>query len=292
MDKITDVIIVGGTHGNEKTGVNIVRYLKTNWICPFLTFKIQCVEGNPHAIDSNQRYINFDLNRSVNQTQMPTDSYEKTRVEELKSLVKNPASTFVIDLHTTTSNMGITWIFSKKDLFSRRIGYKAAGEFNHSYILETKELDEKTNYVNGIADHGLMIEVGPVAQNLAIAKAYNDTKAAVMQILQAIEIFNQKGTIDYSFKMPYYYKEVGVIDYPRGEKGDMTAMIHPDLQGQDYQQLAEKPAFQTFDGTPRAAEHVKRYYPVFVNEAAYYEKGIAFMYCDKKPIKHFFEAGL
>jgi hypothetical protein len=33
------------------------------------------------------------------------------------------------------------------------------------------------------------------------------------------------------------YQYVDVIDYPRNEKGDIQAMIHPQLQARDYQML-------------------------------------------------------
>ncbi|MCB0347822.1 MAG: aspartoacylase [Bdellovibrionales bacterium] len=287
MSKITNVVIVGGTHGNEKTGVNLIRHLKNDWMNPYHSFEISFVEGNPKAIVNNLRYIDHDLNRSFNET-LNDSVYEKQRVLELHAEVKNPETTFVIDLHTTTSNMGVTWIFSKKDLLSRQIGYRAAGGINHSYILETVTLDQDTHYVNQMAKHGIMIEVGPIAQNLAVAKTYNDTKSALLLVLEGIEVYNKTGRVDYSFKLPYFYKEMGSIDYPRDEKGNIIAMIHPDLQGQDYQQLAEKHAFLTFTGKSLGAEEVKRYYPIFVNEAAYYEKGIAFSYTDKRPIKHFF----
>ncbi len=288
MNKITNVVIVGGTHGNEKTGINLVRHLKNEWMCPFHSFEISYIEGNPRAIKNNLRYVDHDLNRSFN-AGLEDSIYESQRITELKAEIKNSETTFVIDLHTTTANMGVTWIFSKKDLLSRQIGYRAAGALNQSYILETIELDQDTHYVNQIAKHGLMLEVGPIAQNLAVAKIYNDTKLALLQALEGIEIYNKSGRVDYSFKLPYFYKEVGNVDYPRDEVGNITAMIHPDLQGQDYQQLAEKPAFLTFAGKSISSEAVKKYYPIFVNEAAYYEKGIAFSYTDKKPIKHFFE---
>ncbi len=68
----------------------------------------------------------------------------------------------------------------------------------------------------------------------------------------------------------------GTIDYPRNESGEIQGMIHPQLQFQDYKPLTPgEPIFLTFEGEPIAYEGASTVYPVFINEAAYYEKGIA-----------------
>ncbi len=53
-------------------------------------------------------------------------------------------------------------------------------------------------------------------------------------------------------------------------------MIHPQLQFQDYKPLhAGNPIFVTFDGEEIFYQGDDIVYPVFINEAAYYEKGTA-----------------
>lgn len=61
-------------------------------------------------------------------------------------------------------------------------------------------------------------------------------------------------------------------------------MIHPHLQGRDYQELKKgDPLFVTFQGETIFYEDEETVWPVFINEAAYYEKGIA-MCLTKKEI--------
>ena len=89
------------------------------------------------------------------------------------------------------------------------------------------------------------------------------------------------------------------VDYPRSDNqniknglSDIEAIIHPDLQGMDYLQALtdETKVFIGLDGqkeykfdsrimTSGEDEEVRdqeKFYPFFINESAYYEKGIAF----------------
>ena len=53
-------------------------------------------------------------------------------------------------------------------------------------------------------------------------------------------------------------------------------MIHPQLENKDYQKLQPgEPIFLTFAGKTIFYEGQETVWPVFVNEVAYYEKGIA-----------------
>jgi aspartoacylase len=62
-------------------------------------------------------------------------------------------------------------------------------------------------------------------------------------------------------------------------------MIHPQLQGRDYEELKPgDPLFLTFDGKTIYYEEESSVYPVFINEAAYYEKGIAMCFTRKEQV--------
>ncbi|MBC1257804.1 succinylglutamate desuccinylase/aspartoacylase domain-containing protein, partial [Trichormus variabilis] len=81
------------------------------------------------------------------------------------------------------------------------------------------------------------------------------------------------------------YKFTGTIDYPRNGNGDIQAMIHPDIQFRDYAPLNPgDPLFLTLDGKAIAYEGTSIVYPIFINEAAYYEKGIAMLFTEKQLI--------
>jgi aspartoacylase len=77
-----------------------------------------------------------------------------------------------------------------------------------------------------------------------------------------------------------------VIDYPRNEDGEIQGMIHPQLQFRDYEPLHPgDPMFMTFSGEEIVYKGNDIVYPIFINEAAYYEKGIAMHISQKELIE-------
>ena len=93
---------------------------------------------------------------------------------------------------------------------------------------------------------------------------------------------------------------VRAVDYPRDDAGELAGIIHPELQGRDFEPIHRgDPAFLALDGetaipwvpkrtheqasVPRGAEEEEedQLYPFFINEAAYYEKGTAFMLANR-----------
>ena len=75
------------------------------------------------------------------------------------------------------------------------------------------------------------------------------------------------------------------MDYPKQQDGTIFGMIHPELQDKDYQALNPgEPIFLTFDGKTIYYEGASAVWPIFINEAAYYEKGIAMCFTQKQQI--------
>jgi aspartoacylase len=75
------------------------------------------------------------------------------------------------------------------------------------------------------------------------------------------------------------------VDFPRDPSGKLQGMIHPQLQFQDYQPLHPgDPMFLTFTGEIISYDGNAIVYPIFINEAAYYEKGIAMTFTSKQQL--------
>ena len=73
------------------------------------------------------------------------------------------------------------------------------------------------------------------------------------------------------------HRHLGSRDLPKSEHGEPLALVHPDLQGRDWQNIpSTQPMFHTADRTDHCEAWVEGEIPVFVNEAAYAEKSIAF----------------
>jgi succinylglutamate desuccinylase len=81
------------------------------------------------------------------------------------------------------------------------------------------------------------------------------------------------------------YSRIGSLDYPRDAAGELQGAIHPQLQFQDYQPLAHgHPVFRTFVGESIGYQGDTTVFPVFINEAAYYEKNIAMVLTEQRQI--------
>ena len=94
------------------------------------------------------------------------------------------------------------------------------------------------------------------------------------------------------------YDAVRTVDYPRYSDGTLAAAVHPQVQGRDFRAVrAGDPVFLTMEGetvgfAPKEGEP-DECYPFLVNEAAYYEKGIAFMIAHRaaQPVMELKEVG-
>ncbi|KAK3523350.1 hypothetical protein QTP86_029848 [Hemibagrus guttatus] len=107
-------------------------------------------------------------------------------------------------------------------------------------------------------------------------------RQGVDAILDWTETFNS-GTVIEGGEIEAYLIQRS-MDYPRDpQTGKPSAAVHPQLQDQDYCLLQHgDPVFLTFSGETLSYEEEEPLHPLFINEAAYYEKGIAFHLAHKK----------
>lgn len=100
-------MIIGGTHGNERTGVEVVSKLKSmieSGRLNIIRGTLVLIHGNPRAIEINERGSepHADLNRSYLVDLLerePTGIYEDQRAREIAPLLI--VSDVVVDLHAT-----------------------------------------------------------------------------------------------------------------------------------------------------------------------------------------------
>ncbi|BCD68180.1 aspartoacylase [Nitratiruptor sp. YY09-18] len=266
------VTIAGGVHGNELIGVYIVKKLMREnfWL---KDIAIDYLLANPKAIKECRRYIDYDLNRSFSQEALSEDShiYEYERAKVLKKRLED--TDFLIDLHTTTANMGITIVLSKDDPLSANVAKILAREYENVKILRWFGTEEG-NFINSCVKSSITIEVGPVCQGVLDATLYFDT----LKVLQrTLDVLRKEEQLQKSVEC---YDIFDYKDFPR-TNGDLDGMIHPELLGRDYELLHPgDPIFLRFDEEEIFYDEVPSY-PVFINEAAYYEKGIAFCLAKK-----------
>jgi len=305
------VAIVGGTHGNERHGVHMVRhYLKDPSKVTRDSFKTMCLIGNPASVDNKgtgagTRYVDQDLNRCFPATSIYSDkatallNVEERRAREVDLLLgpkdsRSPVADFIFDLHNTTSNTGILLCFHPDDSFALRLA-----AFLHSKdpsIVMCLWPSGDRGLLPTVGRGGMTVEIGPLAHSTVNAKSLLQTMELIERALDFIDEHNtaiSKGTapppLPDRSTLPLF-KGIASLDYPRcGE--EPTGFIHPNLQGISELQpgsiiKAGDPVFLMIDGSTQNFEGkggpglenvdwTKDLYPMFVNEAAYYEQGCA-----------------
>jgi aspartoacylase len=291
MNQIHQVAIVGGNHGNELTGVYLVKkFQKYPHLIHRNSFEILSLLGNPQAISARTRYIDTDLNRCFNEFQLSeleTSSYEELRAREIQQILKpdNQKSVdTIIDIHTTTANMGLCIILGNQHPFLLKLAASLSA-MNPLVKVYIHEQPQGNGFLRSLSDLGFAIEVGAVPQGILNAELFQQTEQLIYSILDYFEDYNQGKNLSIDHTLTAY-RSIDVIDYPRDESGEIQAMIHPQLQFRDYEPLHPgEPIFLTFTGEEILYEGDATVYPIFINEAAYYEKGIAMHISQKELIK-------
>ncbi len=279
---ISHVLVSGGTHGNEYTGAYLARHwLSDSSALMRSTFKTHVLFGNPEAFQINKRYVDCDLNRSFTQ---PMNAEQASLIEfkraaeirqELKSQCDGRYPDVIFDLHSTTSHMGLSLVLTHVNRFNLQLYAFLRKRFPTLNAYVWHDTHAKLGFLNSLTENGFAIEVGPVANGVLDARQILSTNSLVQASLEFIELLNSDAAIELADSVPLYHF-VKHVDYPRSPDGFPSFFIHPVLQDKDFCELSKgSPIFMDLSG------HVVTWqedavWPVFINEAAYYEKGIAF----------------
>jgi len=294
MKKIRKVAITGGTHGNELTGVYLINKFKKN---PDLvkrdSFETFFMHTNLGAMKQCTRYVDKDLNRTFTLNGLndsTLNSYEDKLAKEINQKIgpkgsDNPNVDFVMDLHSTTSNMGLSICISTEDKLSWQVAAYVKECMPELHIFSWKGDTGDTSFVSSIPPSGFTIEVGSIPQGVLRADMFFETEKIIQNILDFFELYNTD-TLKKTYTHIEIYDNVKTVDFPKDKDGNIEAMVHPTLQENGYFKLKNgDPIFVTLEGENICYEDKDGLYALFINEAAYYEKGVAMCLADKKTIK-------
>lgn len=297
MNGIKRVLIAGGTHGNELIGVNLIKKFERSpdLVCR-PSFETEVLLANPRSVTAGTRYIDKDLNRcfSIKDTELTTElAYEAHRAKALRDEFGQAGQTpvdFIIDLHSTTSNAKLMLILDNLDALTLNLAAHLSSIQPNVKIYHSGSSGRKQDALRSLAQYRLGIEVGPVAHGTLDATLFRQTEELVYQTLDYLEQYNRNKTTARKSSL-ILYQYVGTVDYPRDARGELLGMIHPQLQFNDYEALNPgDPMFITVDGAAMVYQEESTVYPVFINEAAYYEKGIAMYLTRKQQIETYQDA--
>ncbi|XP_068444355.1 N-acyl-aromatic-L-amino acid amidohydrolase (carboxylate-forming) B-like [Clinocottus analis] len=298
LPRLSRVAVCGGTHGNELSGVYLVRELlkakkevmekaEEQQEQEEEPLSVLMVLSNPRAVQQCRRYVDTDLNRcftraTLNGPTSGTVPYEMIRSRELNAMLGpkggSGAVDLVCDLHNTTANMGLCLIaYSDCDWICLHIFrhlQRKMPDIPMRYI--HFEVSNKESYsLDSVGKRGFAMEIGPQPHGVVRSNVYTAMKAGVQHMLDWVCSFNS-GTI-FEGESVDVFTMTKHIDYPRdSETRNITAAVHPHLQDRDFCLLRPgDPLFQTFSGETLRYKGSEPLYPFFINECAYYEKGIA-----------------
>lgn len=278
------VLVVAGTHGNERNA----PWLMQQWreqpqLLEHCQLPVQLVIGNPEALAANRRYLDRDLNRCFEPALLADGARQEREIVRARELLAlygpeglHPCQV-ALDLHSTTSAMGNALV-----VYGRRpadLALAAGIQARLGLPVYLHEADAaQTGFLVERWPCGVVIEVGPVPQGLVSAVICRQTQLALEAALATLAAAAQG-----CLRLPealVVHCHAGSLDQPRRPDAQPAAALHPRLQGRDWHPLQAGDALFWAQGQPDVgfeplAAAPQACWPVFVNEAAYGEKGIA-----------------
>ncbi len=279
------VMVVGGTHGNERNAPWLLEAWRRHpTLLQSSGLSLELVLGNPAAHAAGVRYLDRDLNRSFVPSLLaaadPGDR-ELQRARELLDLhgpQGSAACLVALDLHSTTAAMGNSLV-----VYGRRpadLALAAGLQQRLGVPIYLHEQDpEQTGYLVEGWPCGLVVEVGPVPQGVINATICRQSQLALEAAL-AVLAEARAGELCQPDEL-VVHRHLGSLDLPRHGDGSPAAVVHPQRQHRDWHRIgAGDPLFLTAEGTtigfhPEGEMADQPVRAVFINEAAYGEKGIA-----------------
>lgn len=288
---IRRVAVVGGTHGNELTGVYLIKkFEQFPDLLQRSSFETIPLLANPDAVAMKRRYVDRDLNRCFAPEDLSNPAlttYEDQRAKAIAAQLgprEHPRVDVIIDLHSTTSEMGLSLLPSSKDPFNLRLAAYLSTLYPAMRVCCGVQCNQDAPLLRSLAPLGCTLEVGAIAQGILDAHYFQQTEQLIHAILDYIDANNQGHPLPVPDTLTLY-QAIASVDYPRNVAGELQAMVHPQLQHKDYEPLHPgEPMFLTFTGETLPYQGENTVFPVFINEAAYYEKGIAMVLTEQQEL--------
>ena len=286
MKKIKRIAIFGGVHGNELLGIYLVKkFQQFPQLITRNSLEVITLLANPQAIAKGRRYIDTDLNRCFSQQDLfdiDRLQYEPILARKIIRQIKDLEIDFLIDIHTSTANMGITLLLSNLLPFNLNlVAYLIAINPNIKVVYSQ---NNDNNRLRHVCQFGFTIEVGAIAHGVLDPIWFQKTEQLVNQILDYLDIVHSDKVAVTNNNLTVYSSLVPV-KYPLDRHQQISAMIHPTLQGQDYCELHPgSPLFLNFDDSEILYRGEATVYPIFINESAYWEHHIAMYLTTKQQI--------
>lgn len=289
MYKIEQVAIVGGTHGNEFSGIYLLKkWQESPQLISRNVFNVETLFANQKGFEENKRYIDCDLNRQFTLPELANNdlvNHEQSLAKTINAQLgpKGSAKTdFIIDLHNTTSNMGPTLILLKSDDFNKKMGAYVLSKMPEAVVVFEDQMPmDEHHFLASIAEQGVIVEIGPQPQSVIRQDVLDWMETMTHTILGFVELYNENElpSLPASYEAFRYTESLYL---PQNDNGERLGMVHKNVQDSDFKPLCKgDPIFTLFDGTEVTYQGDSEVYPHFINEAAYYDNNLAMSLAEK-----------
>jgi len=240
-----EVTVIGGVHGDEPTGVEVIRELREKSI----EYKrpIQLVIGNPRAVEECKRYVDADLNRVF-----PGDKNGKLEEQIASKIMDVIDGTTVLSIHTTHSSDSPFAILDTKNERLDRI----VEELSVPYAVDPSPMD-----VNSLSQYGDVIEIEAGLQ-------YSDK--AVRQARQIVHQFlNNMGVLDYSSEdvtSTEYFEMLESVKKPENSPDKGCDVLY-DFRAENFEIVESGEVYAEYQSKKLEAESA--FYPILMSKCGY-----------------------
>lgn len=276
------ILLVGGTHGNELTGIHLLqRWKQAPLEIARPGLDVTTLFANQAAWADNRRYLDADLNRQFSNSDLENPAIAHREGLLAKSLAKSlgpkqqPQLDFIIDMHTTTANMGVTLVLNSDCVWAVAAAAYVRQQMSDVFVMSksTDRLDD-TFLVSMGKERGIIVEVGPVPQGVLQGRIFEQTRLTVGHILDFLSTMGSDVALPATLDA---FEFESKVLYPTNETGAIIGMVHPDLQGRDFMPLVPgDPMFLLEHGGVTYYNGAPGRVACFINEAAYYDQNHAF----------------
>ncbi|ODC04774.1 aspartoacylase [Terasakiispira papahanaumokuakeensis] len=278
MNKLNNIALVGGTHGNERSGIQLIQQWQQYPPQADWHFNLHYVLAHPRACQQSVRFLESDLNRAFRLADLQDPQqlgYESLLAKQLNQQLgpKGAAKTdLIIDLHNTTSNMGACLMLLKQDRFNLLMGAYVKQRMPEAVVFFQDNLpEERQSFLATIGSQGVTVEVGPQAHSVLQQHTLELMSRMTRHILDFADAYQQQGLSDELLHFTYdAFRYAGEVELPTDATGRPTAIVSSAIDQHDFQPVHPGDVImESFDGTPITWTGEDTVYPLFVNEAAY-----------------------
>jgi succinylglutamate desuccinylase len=240
-----EVTVIGGIHGDEPAGVEVIRKLREDDI--EYRRPVQLVIGNPSAVEECERYLETDLNRAYPGNE--TGVLEEQIASEIMDIING---TTVLSIHTTHST---DTPFAILDSSNERLT-RIVDELSVPYAVDPTPMDG-----NALSRYGDVIELeaGRQYSDEAIKQAQQITE----QYLQVMGVMNGSAESSIDTK---YFEMFESVEKP-DDSPDRSCDVLYNFEATNFEKVNRGEVYAQYQSNELQAE--SDFYPILMSQCGY-----------------------